>query len=128
MYDDAEVIRCAVTAIDGPVAVVAHSYGGVPATQGATAADGVAHLVYVAAYLLDEGESVYSFYGRETRSDTSGTLPLPKNPRVALYNDIADEPAARALAQLVGHSPQLAAPHRFAAMIDEILRSAPAAL
>ena len=34
MYADAEVIAQAVAAIDGPVVVVAHSYGGVPTTQG----------------------------------------------------------------------------------------------
>ncbi|MFC6018242.1 alpha/beta hydrolase [Plantactinospora solaniradicis] len=179
MYDDADVIRKAVTGIDGPVAVLAHSYGGIPATQGTAGAAGVSHLIYLTAYLLDEGESVFSFHGREAPSDTSGTFRLLRNPRVALYHDIADEPAARALDQLVkqslrsftdkvtsvawrhipstyvlceddraiplalqermaaratasrriagGHSPFLAAPRRFAAVIDEILRSASAA-
>lgn len=177
MYDDADVIARAVTEIDGPVVVLAHSYGGMPATQGATGLTQVSHLVYVTAYLLDEGESVFSFHGRSTPSDTGGILRLLKNPRVALYNDIADEPAGRALDELVnqsrrsftdrltsaawrdipstyvlceddraiplamqermatratasrwiagGHSPYLAAPHRFATVIDEILRSTP---
>jgi hypothetical protein len=34
MYADAEVIAQTAAAIDGPVVVLAHSYGGVPTTQG----------------------------------------------------------------------------------------------
>ena len=43
MYADAEVIAQAAAAIDGPVVVVAHSYGGVPTTQGLSYARNVRH-------------------------------------------------------------------------------------
>ncbi|RKR86430.1 pimeloyl-ACP methyl ester carboxylesterase [Micromonospora pisi] len=179
MYDDAEVIRRELSGVDGPVVVLAHSYGGIPVTEGVAGATSVSHLIYLAAYMLDAGESMYSFHGMETPSDTSGTFPLMENPREALYHDVADELADKALGQLVdqslrsfadkvstaawqdisstyvvcgddravppalqetmaaratasrtlatGHSPYLAAPHRFAALVDEIIRSAPAA-
>src|SRR5579859_8217793 len=49
MAADADAVRAAIDAIDGDVVVVAHSYGGVPATQGA-GADSVAHIVYISAF------------------------------------------------------------------------------
>ncbi|GIG88182.1 alpha/beta fold hydrolase [Plantactinospora endophytica] len=175
MYDDAEVLRREVAAVDGPVAVLAHSYGGVPTAQGVADPTRVTRLVFVAAYLLDEGESIFTFHRLATPEDTSGTFPLIRNPRVALYHDMPDAPAGQALDGLVaqslrsftdpvttaawrdipstyvvcaddralrpvhqekmsarattrrrlagGHSPYLAAPERFAALVDEILRS-----
>ena len=62
MTDDADAIAAAIDAIPGPVAVVAHSYGGVPTTQGATS-DSVVHIVYIAAFVLDEGESLLGAVG-----------------------------------------------------------------
>ncbi|WP_396642087.1 alpha/beta fold hydrolase [Microbacterium sp.] len=62
MTDDADAIARAIDDIEGPVAVVAHSYGGVPTTQGATS-DSVVHIVYVAAFVLDEGESLLGAVG-----------------------------------------------------------------
>jgi pimeloyl-ACP methyl ester carboxylesterase len=49
MYADAEVIAQAAAAIDRQVVVVAHSYGGVPATQGLPYARNVRRIVYLAA-------------------------------------------------------------------------------
>ena len=60
LYDDAAAVREAIDAIDGPVTVVAHSYGGIVATEGAA---GVEHIVYVAAFMLDVGESLYAAVG-----------------------------------------------------------------
>jgi pimeloyl-ACP methyl ester carboxylesterase len=34
LHDDAAAVRVAADAVDGPVVVVAHSYGGSPATEG----------------------------------------------------------------------------------------------
>jgi pimeloyl-ACP methyl ester carboxylesterase len=45
--------------IDGPVVLIGHSYGGVVIT-GAGAHPNVRHLVYLAALLLDEGETAMS--------------------------------------------------------------------
>ncbi len=56
----AESLRTRVAAIDGPVVLVGHSYGG--AVMGATAAslDNVIGQVYLAAFGLDVGESCLS--------------------------------------------------------------------
>ena len=42
---------------------MAHSYGGIVATEGAAGADNVAHLVYLTAFMLDEGESLFAMVG-----------------------------------------------------------------
>jgi hypothetical protein len=46
MYADAEVIAQAAAAIDGPVVVVAHSYGGTPTTQARANAGNVQRIIY----------------------------------------------------------------------------------
>ncbi|MFE0450305.1 alpha/beta fold hydrolase [Streptomyces sp. NPDC058914] len=51
----AGVFREKIDAIQAPLVVVGHSYGGAPVTQAATGASNVSHLVYVAAFALDEG-------------------------------------------------------------------------
>jgi len=47
----------------GPTVVVGHSYGGQIMTSLGTDADGVAAMVYVAAFALDEGESLGALLG-----------------------------------------------------------------
>jgi pimeloyl-ACP methyl ester carboxylesterase len=63
--DDAELLNRAVNAIDGPVVVCAHSYGGVVATHALTDARNVERLVYLAALPLDEGESIRRIAGQQ---------------------------------------------------------------
>ena len=62
LQDDADAVAAAIAAIDGPVVVVAHSYGGVPTTQGALDPR-VVHIVYIAAFVLDAGESLLAAVG-----------------------------------------------------------------
>jgi pimeloyl-ACP methyl ester carboxylesterase len=62
MAADADAVRAAIDATDGDVVVVAHSYGGVPTTQGADA-DSVTHIVYISAFVLDVGESLFAATG-----------------------------------------------------------------
>jgi pimeloyl-ACP methyl ester carboxylesterase len=57
---DADTVGAAVAAIDGPVLLVGHSYGGAVITQAAAALDNVVGLVYLAAFGLDLDESVGS--------------------------------------------------------------------
>ena len=54
---DADAVRAFVAAIDTPVVLVGHSYGGAVITQAAVGLDNVKALVYLAAFALDEGES-----------------------------------------------------------------------
>ena len=57
---DAAAIRAVVQAIDGPVLLVGHSYGGAVITQASAGLSNVTGLVYLAAFGLDEGESAAS--------------------------------------------------------------------
>jgi pimeloyl-ACP methyl ester carboxylesterase len=55
---DADQVRSVLATIDGPVVLVGHSYGGAVIGEAARGADNVRALVFVAAYVLDEGESI----------------------------------------------------------------------
>jgi pimeloyl-ACP methyl ester carboxylesterase len=55
---DAAYIASVASQIDGPVVLVGHSYGGAVITVAGAAADNVVGLVYVAAFIPDEGESL----------------------------------------------------------------------
>src|SRR5690606_11761791 len=55
---DAAYIASVVNQIPGPVLLVGHSYGGMVITNAAPQACNVVGLVYIAAFLPDEGESV----------------------------------------------------------------------
>lgn len=64
MSADADAVASAIDAIDGDVVVVAHSYGGVPVSE-AAGRPRVRHIVYVAAFVLDIGESLLGAVGGE---------------------------------------------------------------
>src|SRR5271170_1583448 len=57
---DAAAIAAYVGAIDGPVVLVGHSYGGAVITQASADLENVAGLVYLAAFGVDVGESCAS--------------------------------------------------------------------
>jgi pimeloyl-ACP methyl ester carboxylesterase len=59
LADDVAVTRRAIEALDAPVVLVGHSYGGVVVTEAGNHPK-VAGLVYVAAFVPDTGESVSS--------------------------------------------------------------------
>ena len=54
---DASVVTGVVKAIDGPVVLVGHSYGGAVITQASAGLDNVTGLVFLAAFGLEVGES-----------------------------------------------------------------------
>lgn len=56
-YDSA-YLRSFLDTIPGPVVLVGHSYGGAVITNAATGDPDIKSLVYIAAYALDEGETV----------------------------------------------------------------------
>lgn len=56
MHDDADYVRGALDAITGDVVLVGHSYGGVVITE-AGVHPNVSHLVYLASFALEVGES-----------------------------------------------------------------------
>lgn len=58
LTSDSEYVKSFLTTIPGPVVLVGHSYGGAVITDAAHGSPNVRALVYIAAYALDEGESV----------------------------------------------------------------------
>ncbi|MFF3787796.1 alpha/beta fold hydrolase [Streptomyces sp. NPDC001933] len=104
MKEDARVIREALDAIDGPVIVVAHSYGGIPATQAVAGAENVARMVFLSAFQLDIGESLLDFYGMPTPSEPKDYEPIPDNPIAMFYGDLPRNDAEEAVKQLVPQS------------------------
>jgi len=61
---DAAIIRSYLDTIDGPVVLVAHSYGGFVITNAATGAQNVKALVYVDAFIPDEGQPAVALTGQ----------------------------------------------------------------
>ncbi|MBY0175558.1 MULTISPECIES: alpha/beta fold hydrolase [Curtobacterium] len=70
---DAAYIRSVVEQVDGPVLLAGHSYGGAVVTV-AGAAENVVGLVFVAAYALEEGESLGELQGGFPDSDLAAAL------------------------------------------------------
>lgn len=73
LASDAAYIASVAAQIDGPVVLVGHSYGGAVITV-AGAAENVVGLVFVAAYVLEEGESLGELQGRFPDSPLGSSL------------------------------------------------------
>ncbi|MDL9978476.1 alpha/beta fold hydrolase [Microbacterium sp. ASV49] len=104
--DDAVVVREAIEAIDGPVVVVAHSYGGIPASVAAADQPSVRHIVYVTAFALDEGESLLGAVGGVAPSwwridgDLVSTGTEEDPAAHVFFNDVSADVAEAAVARL----------------------------
>lgn len=59
--DDVAAVRAILTERDEPSVVVAHSYGGIVASEAAVGIETVRHLVFVSSYLPEPGESLSTF-------------------------------------------------------------------
>ncbi len=105
---DTTEVRRALDAIDGPVVLVAHSYGGLPATAAAVGAANVAHIAYVTAFMLDEGDTLLGLFGGAEPdwfvAGDEGTTVFPDRPEEIFYNDLPPEVAAAAVRRLVPHA------------------------
>jgi pimeloyl-ACP methyl ester carboxylesterase len=121
LHGDAARVTAALDALatveTGPVVLVGHSYGGAVITQAGLHAS-IAHLVYVAAFMLDEGESLLASAADDPRAaaidhtgrpdaaaaldfadDGTSTVTLD-GAKDLFYNDCPPEVAARATARL----------------------------
>jgi pimeloyl-ACP methyl ester carboxylesterase len=65
---DTAYIASVVSQIDGPVLLAAHSYGGAVITNAASQVDNVVGLVYVSAFIPDEGETILDLSAQATDS------------------------------------------------------------
>jgi pimeloyl-ACP methyl ester carboxylesterase len=63
LADDVAVVRDAIADTDGEVILLGHSYGGVVITQAADDQPNVSKLMYLAAFLPEEGDSMLSLTG-----------------------------------------------------------------
>jgi pimeloyl-ACP methyl ester carboxylesterase len=107
MYKDAAAVAAAAAAIDGPVVVIAHSYGGIPVTQALASAGNVRHIVYLAAFQLDVGDCLLSSVDgspapwlRIHHGEGLGDYSEVINPVDIFYGDVDADIAAQAVSQL----------------------------
>jgi pimeloyl-ACP methyl ester carboxylesterase len=104
LRDDAETVRAAIAAAAAPTLVVAHSYGGLPVSEGGADA---AHLIYLAAFMIEPGQSLLGLRGGVEpdwwiTSEDGRTL-FPDDPEHVFYADCEPALAKRAAAALVPH-------------------------
>ncbi|MEU4613658.1 alpha/beta hydrolase [Streptomyces umbrinus] len=78
LTSDGEYVRRLVASIEGPVVLVGHSYGGAVISDAAKGLDNVKALVFVAAFMPDEGESAVDLAGKFPGSTLGEALrPVP---------------------------------------------------
>jgi pimeloyl-ACP methyl ester carboxylesterase len=104
LYSDAEIVRAAVEKVDGDCVVLGHSYGGVVITEGVAGATNVKKLIYMTAFMLDAGETLYAACGsvdpawwQVAADQTRLTAGTPEN---IFYNTCTPEVAAAAVKEL----------------------------
>jgi pimeloyl-ACP methyl ester carboxylesterase len=112
---DAAYLRDVLRAIDGPVVLAGHSYGGLVITEAAAGSDAVTGLVYVGAFIPDAGESALQLSGQfpgSTLGETLAGYPLSTGGnelriRPDAYPDqfCADVPAADAVVMAASQRP-----------------------
>jgi pimeloyl-ACP methyl ester carboxylesterase len=114
LASDAHALRQAIDAVGGPVVVVAHSYGGAVTAVAAADHPEVRHLVFLAAFPLDVGESCMnaaadevapedgtSLLGEALQVGDDGTITLdPVRAEAALFNECAPADVAWAVERL----------------------------
>lgn len=78
LSDDAAYVASVVATVPGPVVLVGHSYGGAVITNAARNLPNVKALVYIAAFALDEGDTVFGIVGAFPGSELeANVLPRP---------------------------------------------------
>lgn len=78
LHGDAALLRDVLDGIDGPIVLAGHSYGGSVMSEAAEGHPGVRALVFVASFLLDEGESTGELAGRFPGNELGSALrPVP---------------------------------------------------
>ena len=86
LKSDADYVSSVLHALQGPVVLVGHSYGGAVITNAAIGQNNVRALVYVAAVAPDSGESTFDLVGKYPGSELGAAL----RPPVELTNGTHD--------------------------------------
>jgi pimeloyl-ACP methyl ester carboxylesterase len=113
LYGDAQRVADVLRHIGTPVVLVGHSYGGAVITEAASHFPDVAHLVYLTAFALEQGESVMSLLTSLPPAATAlGTAIVPSadgssviDPDKAVASFYSDCPPAVANAAIARLSP-----------------------
>jgi pimeloyl-ACP methyl ester carboxylesterase len=115
LASDAEAVSDVVRSIDGPVVLVAHSYGGAVISNVAADAGEITSLVYVAGLAPERGESAFDLAGRFSGSTTGdavrpisrtdGTTDLALAQELFRDNFCLDVPEAQAARMAVTQRP-----------------------
>ncbi|WP_108922660.1 alpha/beta hydrolase [Mycobacterium montefiorense] len=101
MHDDAVAVRRRLEIIEDPVVVVAHSYGGVVATQAAAGLKNVAHIIYLAAFQLDVGDSLLGVVGEPAPWwIVEDDMLSAGRPFETFFSDVSIDDATRAIDRL----------------------------
>src|SRR3954447_24967531 len=91
---DAAYVASVMKTIDGPIVLVAHSYGGAVITEAATEVSNVRALVYLNALALDEGETNLDITNRFPNRFFDAVLPRPfPEPDGSVGTDLYIDPA-----------------------------------
>jgi len=102
---DADVARAALDSRPGPHVLVGHSYGGMVITAAGAGRTDIARLVYVCAFMPQEGESLFQLTGGKPapwilQLDDGSTLQDPEYARTSGYSDCDEETTEAAVARL----------------------------
>lgn len=118
MHADAEAIHQLLERTNGPQIVVAHSYGAIPVTQVAHELPQVRHIIYVAAFQLDVGESLLGVFGGRIPPwlIVNGDSATADRAIEVFYNDVEPRTAAWAQSRLL--------PSTFAAFTEPVTAAA----
>lgn len=104
LADDAAAVRAALNGINAPAVVVGHSYGGIAVSEGAAGSPHAIGLVYLAAFMLDRGESLLDAMQHQLPDwielDEAAGSHIARRTEQVLYGDCAPEVAAGARARL----------------------------
>jgi pimeloyl-ACP methyl ester carboxylesterase len=99
LHGDAAHVSSVLDALDGPVVLAGHAYGGAVITE-AGSHRAVSHLVYLAALALDDGESCSTAGSQEAASEGISHSGRPDLALACFYKDCDPATAAWAIARL----------------------------
>jgi pimeloyl-ACP methyl ester carboxylesterase len=115
LASDAAAVSDLVRSLDGPVVLVAHSYGGAVISNVAADAGEITGLVYVDGFAPEPGESAFDLAGKFPGSTTGDAVrPIPRSdgttdlvlaPELFRENFCADVPEAQAARMAVTQRP-----------------------
>jgi pimeloyl-ACP methyl ester carboxylesterase len=104
LAEDAAAVQAALEGINEPSVVVGHSYGGIAVSEGAASATNAVGLVYLAAFMLDTGQSLLDAMQHQLPDwielDEAAGSHLAQRSEQVLYGDCSPEVAAEAKARL----------------------------